>query len=281
MKHSLLFQGATQIGPARPAHTLRSPPRYGIALLALVLAWIVPGALHASPPGDTIPPARQRSADFLFHTPYVTLGLHGGVSFLRGGGDVLGDAMDIFTLGHRDFYAGTFGADVGIWINSQLDAVLGLSYARSSKRSEYRDYVGTDNLPIQQTTSLSRVPLTASLRYYLLPRGRSVGRFAWVPSAVVPYVGGGGGWVYYSFRQVGEFVDYQTLDIVNDRLHSSGWTPTAQVFAGVDYSLGRRAVLSAEARYDWASATPSRDYLGYDSIDLSGLQTTLGISWRF
>jgi len=36
-----------------------------------------------------------------------------------------------------------------------------------------------------------------------------------------------------SFDQVGDFVDFQTLNVLPDELVSTGWTPSLHAFAGV------------------------------------------------
>jgi K+ transporter len=79
--------------------------------------------------------------------------------------------------------------------------VFGASHAGTSKASEFRDWVGEDDLPIAQTTSLSRTPLTASVRIFPIPRGQRVGEHAWVPASFSPYFGVGGGAVLYTLEQ--------------------------------------------------------------------------------
>ena len=58
--------------------------------------------------------------------------------------------------------------------------------SRSSTQSEFRHWLDNNDLPIQQTTEFQRVPLTASLKMYLGPPGRSIGRFAWIPKRFAP-----------------------------------------------------------------------------------------------
>jgi opacity protein-like surface antigen len=148
--------------------------------------------------------------------------------------------------------------------------------------SEYRDWVDGDDQPIEQTTAFRRAPLTASVRYYLKDRGRSIGSTAWIPSKVVPFVGVGFGAARYSFEQVGDFVDFNTLVVLPDRLTSSGWAPIFQGSGGVQVNLSRRLLLTGEMRYLRGSAdasTPNRDYIGY-RLDLSGLTTLVGLTLR-
>src|SRR5690606_28518382 len=143
-----------------------------------------------------------------------------------------------------------------------------------------RRFEGTDDLPILQRTEFRRVPLTAGLRFYPLAPGRSIGSHAWVPARVAPYVGAAGGGMWYRFRQTGEFVDEETKEIFPDEFASSGWTPTAEAFAGVEYTLSPRIALVAEGRYGWANAELSRAFEGFEPIDLAGMSVTVGASIR-
>jgi hypothetical protein len=87
--------------------------------------------------------------------------------------------------------------------------------------------------------------------------------------------------VWYRFRQEGEFVDFQTLDIFRDQLDSTGWAPAVLGMAGADFALTPRLALTADARYTWARADLGVAFDQFDPIDLSGLAATLGFSIRF
>jgi hypothetical protein len=126
-----------------------------------------------------------------------------------------------------------------------------------------------------------QVPLTASAKLYLQPRGRSIGRFAYVPATgLMPYVGAGGGAVWHRFVQEGLFVDYESLRILEGRIETSGFSPLLHGFAGADVRISPRVSLTFEGRYTWSRAEMGNDFVGFDRIDLSGLQTTAGIQIR-
>ncbi len=251
----------------------RSRSTGGLRIAALTLA-----AALALP----TPAAAQGGGDgFLFRPPVASLTLRGGVDRALGNSDVFDFARDRLTLGSNAFTGFNAGADLAINATDRIDVVFGISHARSSARSEFRRFVDQDDLPIEQTTALARTPLTASIRAYLTPRGREIGRFAWVPARVSPYVGVGGGAMWYRFTQDGDFVDEETLDVFPATLRSTGWTPTAHGLAGVEFSLSPRVAVATEARYNWARATMSDDFRDFDRIDLSGLVATAGLSFRF
>jgi opacity protein-like surface antigen len=144
-----------------------------------------------------------------------------------------------------------------------------------------RNWVDNNNLPIEQTSTLLRVPIMAGLRFDLASPGRTLGKLAWVPNRILPYVAAGGGTVFYKFLQKGDFVDSKSLDVFNDELISSAWTPGAYGAVGVEFAVGPSISLTTEARYDKASAKTSTDFSGFDRIDLSGVGVSLGFSIRY
>jgi opacity protein-like surface antigen len=225
--------------------------------------------------------AQGSGSGFLFKQPVGSFTIRAGYTHPTAGGDLFDFVTDQLTLDKGDFSGLTFGAAAAITLSERLDAVISADYASTSQSSEYRRLVDQNNNPINQTTDFKRVPVMASLRAYLTPRGRSVGRFAWVPSKVAPYVGAGGGAVWYKFHQQGDFVDINTNAIFPGDFTSSSWAPAAQGFVGVDYSLTPRIALNAEGKYLWAKGDVNQSYTGFDKIDLSAFTATLGIFFRF
>ncbi len=224
--------------------------------------------------------AQSSGQGFLFKQPTVRVGILGGYMVAQASGDVLDHARDQLTLGGRDFDASAWGVEVAARAAKRLDVVLGFRFSRSDVRSEMRDWVDLDNLPIEQTTTFTRIPVTVSTRFYLRDRGRAISQFAWIPAKWAPFVGAGAGIIWYRFEQTGDFVDIATLDILNFTLESNGWARTAHAFAGVDISISPRFLWTLEGRY-----ALGRDRTGlsfdYDNLNLSGFQATIGVSARF
>jgi hypothetical protein len=226
-------------------------------------------------------PLSAQQPDFLFRTPKVSLGLKGGYAVAKASGEIFEFTREQLTLGRRDFDAPAFGGQLAIQLAPRLDLAFDLTVSETRVRSEFRDWVGTDDLPIEQTTQFRRVPFTVGVKKYLKDRGRPIGSFAWIPTRWAPYLGASAGWVWYRFHQNGEFVDFETLDIFGDTFTSRGKAPTLHVYGGADWSLGPQFFMTAEARYAWARAEMGTDFVDFDPMDLSGLQATVGISVRF
>src|SRR5258708_17794265 len=127
----------------------------------------------------------QHSGDgYLFHAPEARLSIRGGYAQAAAGGDVFDFTVQQLTLKKSDFAGINVGAELGVPISNRLEGTLDVAFSRSSKLSEFRHFIDNNNLPIQQTTTFERVPITANLRYYLTNPGRSVGRLAWIPNKV-------------------------------------------------------------------------------------------------
>ncbi|NKB88793.1 MAG: hypothetical protein GKS06_11300 [Acidobacteria bacterium] len=250
----------------------------------LVAAIALGGPLYATAlPGepDGPEPAPQSPDGFRFSAPKGSVGLRVGYLLAGADGEIFDFITDQLTVDKGDFNAPVFAFDMGWNISDRVELVGGVEYSRSSTRSEYRDYVDQDDIPIVQDTRLTQVPLTLSARFYLTPRGRSVGQYAWVPSAFAFYVGGGGGATWYRLEQEGEFVDFRDLVIFEDLFISDGWAFSGHAFAGLDIRLGRSIGLVVEGRYQFASHDLTGSFVGFEPIDLSGLRLMGGVSFKF
>lgn len=245
-------------------------------IVGVVLSSFMADAALAMPGGGS----GSGQAGFRFSAPRASLGLRAGFTFNRAGSDIYDFITENLTVERGDFNAPTFAIDFGWHLSDRVDLVLGLEYGRASKRSEYRDYVDQDDIPIVQDTRLTQVPLTLSVRYYLTSRGRSVGQYAWVPSTAAVYVGGGGGATWYHLEQSGEFVDFRDLAIFEDIFVSDGWAIAGHVLAGVDIKLASSIGLVLEGRYQFASHDLTGSFLGFEPIDLNGLRLMVGISFK-
>ena len=223
----------------------------------------------------------QGGDGFLFKRPSVQLSIRADYFIPRAGSEIFDFTRNQLTVDKSDFNTVGIGAEIAIRASERVDVALNFGYGRSETLSEFREFVGTDDLPILQTTEFTRVPVTANVKLYLVDRGRTVSRFAWIPTKVAPYVGGGAGIVWYEFAKDGEFVDFNDLDIFVDRISSSGTSATGNVFGGLDLSIGGNWVLTGEGRYSFGSVEMGEDFVGFDNIDLNGLQMTVGIGVRF
>jgi hypothetical protein len=225
--------------------------------------------------------APDRHADFLFGRPRRSVSFRGSWLFASANSDLFDFVTNQLTIDKKDFNAPGFGVYFSQALTTRLDVQGGYEYAKSGKPSEYRHLVDNNFNPIEQDTSLKTSHLVASLRLALTPRGRDVSRFAYVPSRIVPYVGAGGGAVYYDFEQNGDFVDFVDQHVFPDVFQSKGWAPSGHAFAGVDLQVYRALYATVEGRYTKSSAKLSPDFIDFDPIDLSGFRVSAGFNLVF
>lgn len=244
------------------------------AAMALACVWLTLAPAPAS---------AQPSPDFLFSSPNGMIGFRSGWLFSSANSDLFTFVQHHLTVDKKDFNAPAIGVDVEFAVAPRLSIVGGFDFARNSKNSEYRDFVDNQRLPITQTTRLSELNLSGGVKFAVTPRGREISSRAFIPAAVTPYVGAGAGVLKYEFLQFGDFIDVDSpaMDIFTDTFRSSGWTPSAHVFGGVDVRVYKRLYLSGEGRYLWSSGTPDLDFIDFDAIDLAGFKATVGVHYMF
>lgn len=258
--------------------------RASIAALMGLVCWLPLPALAQSPgdPGSRAPRVQPPPpSDFMLGRPRGFIGFDGGFLFANTGSDLYDFITDQLTVDKKAFNTRTLGGRIGVAITPRVEVVVGLEAGKSETGSEYRDFVDNQLQPITQTTSREEYSLTGSVRFALLPSGRRISRFAWIPRTVTPYVGAGGGAVKYDFQQYGSFVDFETRRVFNDTFTSKGWAPSAHALAGADVRLYRKLYLTMEGRYTWSKATLSDDFVDFAPLDLAGFRLGGGVRVAF
>jgi hypothetical protein len=282
MAHVLRFSGSLALfGWLWSAGLRRKKMRFPKRFFSLNAILALSGTLFLSPQRLI---GQGTGDDFMFHAPRVTLSFNFGYGIPSAGSDLFDEVTGTYTLDKGDFHAPVLGGGLSFFLNDRMDVAFEFSYARSSSWSEYADFVGSDDLPIEQETQFTRVPLTLSFRYFLMDRGREIGTLSWIPATWSPYIGAGGGRMFYEFEQVGDFIDFGQEDwpIFYDNLLSEGWAWVGHLFGGLQWALSPLWVVTAEGRYSLAEADLDRPaFVGYEPIDLSGFQGTIGFGIRF
>ena len=246
----------------------RATCRGGLLFAAIVMA--APG-LKAQATGD----------GFLFRRPGGSLRIWTGYDRAFADSPIFRFVTDTFTLSKSSFGAFAVGADIGFTVGRRVELVFTSGWSGSRAASEYRHWMAADSSPIRQTTSLERVPIALSLKWYPSGYGESIGHFAWLPAGWAPFVGAGGGLMWYRFQQYGDFVNTADSTIVTDAIASEAWTGELHAFAGMDVALGPRYLLTGRVQYTWAESHLGADFIGPNSLDLSGVSVTVGAGVRF
>jgi opacity protein-like surface antigen len=236
-------------------------------------------AVLASAPVAEAQGARERG--YLLREPPATLTVFGGYALPGASSELFALTYEQLTAEKGDFAGFDGGLDLALRLTPRLDMVLGIARTNVTHRSEFRDWVDQDDQPILQRTNFRRMPLSATLRIHLTERGQTVGSYAWIPSAVDPWIGLGGGAMKYRFLQAGDFVDFETLEIFSDRFESQGWAPFLQLGAGAGFNVTPLIQVSTELRYVRGGGKLDDPFEGFDRLDLSALSTAVGLTFRF
>lgn len=267
------------------------PVRRRLAALCLVFL-VGAGALLGAP--DPAGAQPRQAPDFAFGRPRWSVAIRPLGHVARAEGDFYDFVQEqLFArrtadddptdpaAGRLDFNAPGVAFHVGYSATSRLDVRVGLDYLRSFQPSEMRHFVGSDGLPIEQETRLGQTELSGSITLALLPRGRAIGSFAWIPSRFVPYVGVGAGLTRYRLTQSGEFVDVFDGTIFPADLMSSAWAGSTHVIAGADVRITVSVGATVEVHYVRAAGDLRGDFEGFEPIDLAGIRIGAGIRLAF
>jgi hypothetical protein len=244
-----------------------------------VAGLVIAGAALLAPLGTAAAPSSGNG--FFFGLPEGGLSVRAGYSAPRAASDLFTFNTRQLALSKSDFTGPAVEVDLTATLNPRLDLVFGSGYSRSRALSDFRDWEDGDGQPIEQVTTFQRIPFSAGLRYFLTPRGESIGRFAFIPASYALYTGAGVGGMWYSFRQTGSFINFETLDVFDHTFRSSGVGLMTYGSVGADFNLSPRVALNTQARYMISKAGLSDDWVGFKPIDLSGLSVTAGFHIRF
>jgi hypothetical protein len=261
--------------PGRRERHALAPSTTGINLAKRFVALLTLGAALAAPA------AASDERDFLLEVPEWSLAVRGGWHFASASSDVFDFITDELTIDDDDFDGPVLAIEGARRLTPRLDVVVGMQTSGVRIDSEFRDFVDQDGFAIEQTTRLDQLPLTVGISFFPSPRGRAVGSYTWIPQPFAFYLGVGAGVTIYELEQEGSFVDFSDFTVFRDRFTSTGAAPTAYVSAGADIKLSPRFYLNLDARHTWAEADLDDDFVGFDPIDLSGLQTTAGVKVVF
>jgi opacity protein-like surface antigen len=224
-----------------------------------------------------------------------------------------GIEFDQMSFAAEDFRGGILGFSYERFLGPNLSFVLGVESFSRRKLGDYRDYDQTEfeegwfAFPIDQEPEdisdwyyishsfrVSSTPVTASVKF--TPLGRK--------TKLVPYVGGGVGVYFWSTGIVRDWINFNPVDEFGDPIEyfytdpvygditvwpvepansrERGMAVGYHAFAGLQFPIGYRATIDAEARYHWAKGKFNDGYLlDFEPFELGGLAVSIGFSYWF
>lgn len=204
-----------------------------------------------------------------------------GGFFPNGDSDIWEENIENFTFEMDDFNNFTLGMEYNWFLNRFVTLGFGFDYYSKRNSTEYRDFIGDDDLPIQQEIKLTVVPLTATVKFTPLGNG-SPGYRGERGSQLVPWIGGGIGVYSFEYEEIGEFIDFSDFSIFDAEFLTHEATALGfHIAGGLVIPIDLEWDIFGEARYALAKGDLGDDFLGFEPIDLGGFSFHFGASYRF
>jgi hypothetical protein len=160
-------------------------------------------------------------------------------------------------------------------LSPRFELLGGFDTGRGSQVSSQFRGLADAEAPIEQSTRLTVGPtLFLGGKFYLKNPSPEESR------ANAFLIAGGGTILRYELRQWGSFYDVEENLAFDADFVSEGRASTWFAGAGGELRLSGASALTGRVRYQWGSAAPQQDFREFDSIDLSGIRMSLGMTYR-
>lgn len=196
-----------------------------------------------------------------------------GVLEPRGESTYWDDLSFDFTGNADNFDDALVGIEYTRFLGDRLGVVASASTFEGSSELSYRDFVDEFGNDIFHSTNLDMATFNIGLLFHLARRD----------SAIVPYVGAGGGLYAWRLEEFGDFIDFSLAapEVFYDVFEDEGATLGYYLQAGLEVPVARSVSVFAEGRWQRADATLEGDFAGLGELDLSGRTLSAGLSWSF
>jgi hypothetical protein len=207
------------------------------------------------------------------------------------------------TYKKSSFQDASMGLSYEAFLTRSFSLTIGLDVFRKSKAAYYKDWIG-NSLPdgdfafpskeyrgsfeIKHSVTLASAPISLSVKW--APLGRR--------GNIIPYVGGGVNATIWNVKMQGDLVDFNDPYLYSDPFGQAtvypvysvytkeadgfgrvswGW----QAFGGVMIPVGARMTADVGAQYLSVPAEFNSGFIGFQPIDVGGLQIFVGINYWF
>ena len=178
----------------------------------------------------------------------------------------------------QDFFgsAAAFDDDIGgvdytRMLSERWGVIISASDYQGSQTTAFRDFVDQNGLDIEHTATLEIEELSAGIVLYLLRRD----------AIVAPYIGAGAGIYSYDLAEVGDFIDFDTLDVFEGSFHGDGNALGIFFLVGLEIPVTPAFSIFGEARWRDSNEDLEQDFATFGEIDLGGREISLGAAFRF
>jgi hypothetical protein len=183
------------------------------------------------------------------------------------------DDRILYTVDKGDWSSFTGGIEYNARVAPHIELGIHVDGYGETLHTSYRSFVDTDGREIFQTLKLQTVPAGMTLRF--IAGGRH--------SRIQPYLGVGGGLIYYEYEEFGDFIDFDdpAMQVIPDAFISDGITGFGHATGGLRVRLNHDFSLVGEGRYQFASKAEMEEDFRGNSLDLNGWSATIGVHVQF
>ena len=191
----------------------------------------------------------------------------------RANSDLFQDAQELYGLKKSDWVGVYGGVEYNASLGGHVELGIGLDGYTRSNDTSYVRYTRPNDTEIEQTSELTVVPLSVSLKLIANPRR----------GAFTPYALAGVDAYFYDYKAFGDFIDFQLTNrpISYDEFESTGVAPGFHVGGGLRVPVGDDLSITGEARYHFAKEVQMNDDFRANRLNVSGLAVTVGVHLRF
>jgi hypothetical protein len=183
------------------------------------------------------------------------------------------DKFSDFTGTSSDFNDFVFLVDYRLPVSESSAVLFNIGWYEGASTQAYRDWVDASGRPIRHKTSLRTFETAAAWIYEIGARQHPV----------TPYLGAGGGFLWWELIERGDFIDFtdEDLPIINTWYGANDVTLELFGVAGLDINFGGPWSLVGQARYRWADDELGGNFAGFGTLDLSGFDYVFGAAFHF
>jgi hypothetical protein len=180
-------------------------------------------------------------------------------------------SQENLTFERSDMVNVVYGGEYEFYLNRNFSLAAEVSSYAKTVYAQYRDYEFEDGTPIFQNITLRLVPVEAGLKFYPMGHRNRINLF----------IGAGAGVYAWTYQQSGYFINFQ-----NDSI-SEGFAETRRFAFGLNSRIGlafrfqQRLGFSLEGKYQYLRGKLSRNFEGFDPLDMSGFLVNAGVTLYF
>ncbi|MEE2778170.1 MAG: hypothetical protein VYE73_15565 [Acidobacteriota bacterium] len=170
-----------------------------------------------------------------------------------------------------DWEDSSWGVDFQHRWSEHLGFRIGFNNWDGGVRTSFRDFVDDDDFEIEHDASLDVDRLDFGIVWYPIRASRRL----------APYVGGGFSFAEYALEERGDFIDFGTFDVTEERVFTEDNTMGWFWVAGLEVGLAEHVAAFGEARWYAVDDSLRNGFREFGNLDLGGRDLSAGLAFRW